>query len=135
MNFFHEAGYKNDSNSSSLINYLNVTNADEMIRGLSERLDVELQAAEKNNPISRSASMNLLNIIGIPTIILFVILITKCIPFFVKLLVIVLVVVHIIIGTVFIVSTEQHKQKLNINNLTQSLQRALVPSKLAAEEM
>lgn len=134
MNFFHKAGYNNDT-SNSLINYLNVSNADEMIRGLSERLDIELQAAEKNNPISRSASMNLLNIIGIPTIILFVVLITKCIPLFVKLLVIILVVVHIIIGTVFIVSTEQHKQKLNINNLTQSLQRALVPSKPATEDM
>lgn len=128
MNFFRDAGY---NNNDTLVSYLTSANPDELIRALThilpKKLDTELQASEKNNPISRSASMNLLNIIGIPTIILFVILVSKCIPIFVKLLVIILVVVHIIIGTVFIVSTEQHKQKLNINNLTQSLQRVLTP--------
>lgn len=104
MNFFSEAGYTRAATDLAA-NY----NADDLLKLLPGKLNNDLADADY---MTKSAAVNLINIIGIPAAVMFIILVSKCIPLTVKILVVFLVVMHIVIGTVFIVSTEQLKKKL-----------------------
>lgn len=127
MNFFRDAGYgENDNGKGFLESYLLATKSPNELLSLvtkmiPEKLNSEL--SKENDVMTRSAAVNLINLIGIPTVVMFLILVTRCIPLIVKLVVIFLIVLHIIIGTMFIVSTEQHKKIPNkkVENFIESM--------------
>lgn len=126
MNFFREAGYENEQGAGGFLDsYILASKSPSEIltmvaKAIPEKINAEMD--KDNDVMSRSAAVNLVNLIGIPTVVMFLILVTRCIPLFIKLVVIFLIVLHIIIGTVFIVSTEQHKKIPNkIENFLESM--------------
>ena len=94
---------------SYILNYLNTLRPEQLSKMLSQYLPNKLNQ-ELRNTATRPPLTNLLNICGIPVLILCLVVFTKCVPIYVKLLVMFLVLIQIIISTAFIMTTENYRQ-------------------------